>query len=150
MLDAGTGLREFFGFMAGWAGVTSQRDGLGHVFRLRAMIDQELLTSALARYAATLGIKHRGAAKAPAVAKVIQQAAGRLGGGALPTGSGGPGAGAAPALSQLQHAVGKTTSAVSGLLAAPSTPAGEGAGGANSKPPAASNASKLLNYLLGP
>jgi phospholipid/cholesterol/gamma-HCH transport system substrate-binding protein len=149
MLDAGTGLREFFGFMAGWAGVTSQRDGLGHVFRLRAMIDQELLTSALARYAATLGIKHRGAAKAPAVAKVVQQAAGRLGG-ALPTGSGGPGGGAAPALSQLQHTVGKTTSAVSGLLAAPSTPAGDGAGGANSKPPAASNTSKLLNYLLGP
>jgi phospholipid/cholesterol/gamma-HCH transport system substrate-binding protein len=148
MLDAGTGLREFFGFMAGWAGVTAQRDGLGHVFRLRATIDQQLLTSALGRYAAALGLKHRGAVKTPGAAKIVQQAMGLLGAVASPTGSRGSGGPGAPALSQLQHTVGSATSTVSGLLA-PSTPT-PGAGGASAKPPAASSTSKLLQYLLGP
>jgi hypothetical protein len=150
MLDAGTGLREFFGFMAGWAGVTAQRDGLGHVFRLRAMIDQQLLTSALGRYAAALGIKPRSGVKLPGAAKIIQQAAGRLGAATSPSGTGAPGGPAAPALSQLQHTVGNATSAVSGLLAPPPAAGGDGTGGATSKPPAASSTSKLLQYLLGP
>lgn len=56
VLDRQGGLREFLGFVAGWTGVTSQRDDLGHVFRLRFSLDDQPLTSALGKYGALLGL----------------------------------------------------------------------------------------------
>jgi phospholipid/cholesterol/gamma-HCH transport system substrate-binding protein len=140
MLDAGSGLREFLGFMAGWAGVTAQRDSLGHVFRLRATIDQQLLTSALARYAATVGFK------LPSAAKFSPQSGGAgQPGTSAPTTSAGSSPGPAPgAVSQLQRTLGNTTSAINGLLGRLT-----GGGGASSQSSAASNTSQLLRYLLG-
>jgi phospholipid/cholesterol/gamma-HCH transport system substrate-binding protein len=49
-LDQQGGLKGLEGFIAGWAGVTGTRDGIGHVFRLSPTIDQRLLTSILERY----------------------------------------------------------------------------------------------------
>ncbi|MHB8692953.1 MAG: MlaD family protein [Solirubrobacteraceae bacterium] len=55
-LDQQGGLQQFLGFVAGWAGVTSTRDGLGHLFRLRLSLDNQFLTSALGKYASLFGI----------------------------------------------------------------------------------------------
>jgi virulence factor Mce-like protein len=48
-LDRGV-LRDAIGLMHGWSRVIARSDGLGHIFRVRATVDQELLTSALTRY----------------------------------------------------------------------------------------------------
>jgi virulence factor Mce-like protein len=48
-LDRGV-LRDAIGLMHGWSRVIARSDGLGHIFRVRANVDQELLTSALTRY----------------------------------------------------------------------------------------------------
>jgi phospholipid/cholesterol/gamma-HCH transport system substrate-binding protein len=48
------GFRAFLGFIDGWAGVTNQADGLGHVFNLRLTVDEEILTSAIQKYTETL------------------------------------------------------------------------------------------------
>jgi virulence factor Mce-like protein len=47
-LDRGV-LRDAIGLMHGWGRVIARSDGLGHIFRVRATVDQELLTSALTR-----------------------------------------------------------------------------------------------------
>lgn len=52
--DTGKGLFEFLDFMAGWASTTKSGDGLGHVFRLGATIDQQIIESAARRYSAGL------------------------------------------------------------------------------------------------
>jgi len=49
-LDRGV-LKDAIGLMHGWSRVIARSDGLGHIFRVRATVDQELLTSALTRYA---------------------------------------------------------------------------------------------------
>lgn len=48
-LDRGV-LKDAIGLMHGWSHVIARSDGLGHIFRVRATVDQELLTSALTRY----------------------------------------------------------------------------------------------------
>lgn len=55
-LDQQAGLKWFYGFIAGWTGVTSSRDGIGHLFRLRLSLDDQAITSALGKYASLFGI----------------------------------------------------------------------------------------------
>jgi hypothetical protein len=50
-LDKQNGLDAMYGLMNGWDKTIQTRDGLGHVFRLRPVVDEELLTHALAAYA---------------------------------------------------------------------------------------------------
>ncbi|MEA2167485.1 MAG: phospholipid/cholesterol/gamma-HCH transport system substrate-binding protein [Solirubrobacteraceae bacterium] len=74
------GFRALLGFIDGWTGVTSQADGLGHVFRLRLVLDDQILTSALQRYSQSLGLpqivrKGKHGAKAPAQTGTAPQAA---------------------------------------------------------------------------
>jgi phospholipid/cholesterol/gamma-HCH transport system substrate-binding protein len=145
MLDAGSGLREFLGFMAGWAGVTAQRDGLGHVFRLRLTLDQQLLTSALSRYAAALGLNRHHGRKPPKVVKLSPQVVRLPGPLAKTINPGGSGGRANPVVSALQQTVTNTTSTINTLAGS----AG-GGGSASSQRPTASTTSQLLHYLLSP
>jgi phospholipid/cholesterol/gamma-HCH transport system substrate-binding protein len=47
--DQGKALRDFLNFVNGWTSVTSQKDQLGHVFRLRPTVDTSSLTQVLER-----------------------------------------------------------------------------------------------------
>jgi virulence factor Mce-like protein len=73
-LDRGV-LRDAIGLMHGWSRVIARSDGLGHIFRVRVNVDQELLTSALTRY--MRGIPNRSRAPKttpqPAAAAAPQQ-----------------------------------------------------------------------------
>ncbi|WP_354700604.1 hypothetical protein DSM112329_00885 [Paraconexibacter sp. AEG42_29] len=48
-LDGKGGTKQLLQFVNGWASTTSQRDGLGHVFRLRTTADSSLITGLLQR-----------------------------------------------------------------------------------------------------
>lgn len=48
-MDRGS-FKKLLNVMAGWASSTHRADGLGHVFRLGAIFDDEVITSALQRY----------------------------------------------------------------------------------------------------
>lgn len=54
--DKNDGLRAFLGLMDGWTGVTDDRDGLGHSFRLRAIVDNEIAQAYLQKYCGILGV----------------------------------------------------------------------------------------------
>jgi phospholipid/cholesterol/gamma-HCH transport system substrate-binding protein len=130
--DRDGGLKAFLSFVAGWSSVTSQKDALGHVFRLHASIDKELVTSALSRYA---GIAIKSTPKVAPLAAAPPTAA-------APQSETAPAANAtqpAPARDRLPD-VTNLVNGVTGLL-------GQAGGG---QPAAASgDAGKLLNYLLG-
>lgn len=53
-LDEQRGLIDFLGFMDAWKGVTDNADGLGHHFRLRILVNDEALTSAISKFAPSL------------------------------------------------------------------------------------------------
>ena len=150
-LDQQAGLKWFYGFIAGWTGVTSTRDGIGHLFRLRLSLDQQGITSALGKYASLFGISiprraHANplqptnhAAGLPSPTAPTQGAAPV----AKPTGLAGLGAGLrailAPTTQKLAGlvngvtgAVGKTLSGVGALLHNPASGSnsGSGSGGA--------------------
>lgn len=50
-LDRRKGLREVVEFMHTWSNAIRGRDGLGHHFRIHITFDEEIITSALSRYA---------------------------------------------------------------------------------------------------
>jgi phospholipid/cholesterol/gamma-HCH transport system substrate-binding protein len=84
-LDRGV-LRDAIGLMHGWSRVIARSDGLGHIFRVRATVDQELLTSALTRYmrgVPKLGMHPTKPARRPA-ATAAPQPAPSSGGGRAP------------------------------------------------------------------
>jgi hypothetical protein len=85
-LDRGV-LRDAIGLMHGWSRVIARSDGLGHIFRVRANVDQELLTSALTRYMRGTGTPASRASKTgprPAANPAGQHAAAAPGGGDAP------------------------------------------------------------------
>jgi virulence factor Mce-like protein len=133
VLDQQGGLREFLGFVAGWAGVTSQRDGLGHVFRLRLSIDQQLLTSALGKYAALFGAgpsRGRGAAHRAAAGNPVP----------APSANG-------PAPSTTTATA--TTTGVPTVPTLPTVPTAGGVGGSPASGAGGGQTRQLLQYLLG-
>ncbi len=50
-IDNRKGLREVLEFMNTWANAIRGKDGLGHTFRIHLTLDEEIITSALAKYA---------------------------------------------------------------------------------------------------
>lgn len=69
-------LRDAINFMNGWSQVVARSDGLGHIFHVRAVVDQELLTNALSRYTSGLAptARRRKPATAPAAAPPAEAA----------------------------------------------------------------------------
>jgi virulence factor Mce-like protein len=74
-------LRDAISLMSGWSKVIQRSDGLGHIFRVRASVDPELLTSALTHLAgdsppidSTTAAKRKPAAKAEAPAAATPSA----------------------------------------------------------------------------
>jgi phospholipid/cholesterol/gamma-HCH transport system substrate-binding protein len=152
-LDQQAGLKWFLGFIAGWTGVTQDRDGLGHLFRLRLSLDDQSITSALGKYASLFGISvparvHTNprrpttlpSPKAPAVPQAPAPTS-------KPTGLAGLGAVLAPTTQKLGGlvngvvgAVGKSLSGVGAVL--------HGASSGSSSAGAAT--ARLLRFLLAP
>jgi hypothetical protein len=158
VLDGGHGLRQFFGFMSGWAGVTQQADGLGHFFNLRLSIDPKLLTQALTKYAKLVGLGRRIArpsnrrtsvatrilTRPPAL--VSQQATG----GSAPTSQLSPAKLLASALAPVRQALAATSSTVKRVLGGPVGGLVGSLGSApGGSPPPPNAVGKLLQYLLG-
>jgi phospholipid/cholesterol/gamma-HCH transport system substrate-binding protein len=148
-LDQQAGLKWFYGFIAGWTGVTSSRDGIGHLFRLRLSLDDQSITSALGKYASLFGIKiparaqttplrptnYAGSLPSPQAPATSQAPAPT----AKPTGLAGLGAVLKTVLAPTTHklgglvngvtgAVGRTLSGVGALLHGPGSGSGSGGG----------------------
>jgi phospholipid/cholesterol/gamma-HCH transport system substrate-binding protein len=154
--DGGKGLKNFLNFVNGWTSVTSQKDQLGHVFRLRATVDATALTAVLERngLAGLTGPTPSAAGKpaAPKKAATVK---------AAPAPSADPVKRkltdtVKPVTGQLDKALKDVTGAVGGLL-------GDGTKGTgllggltgsardgSAAPAGGTDAGKILNYLLGP
>lgn len=146
--DAGGGLHNFLNFVNGWTSVTSQKDQLGHIFRLRPTLDTTALTAVLERngLAALTGPTPSASRKATAPKRVA--AAPELKKPSVPgLAKKLPANPVKPVTDQLDKALKDVTGAVGGLV-------GGLSGQKSSGPaPAASSgnaAGKILNYLLGP
>lgn len=61
------GMKSLLRFIDGWTGVTGQRDSLGHVFRVHATIDSDVVASALDRLVPKAKRKQRERKRAPKV-----------------------------------------------------------------------------------
>ncbi len=133
---------RFLGFMAGWAGLTDEKDGVSHVFRINPVIDTQLLTSVLSEFQNTLKKDKKQEKKAQAPTATVPAATQE----AKPTLPKVPSVG--PLLSSVQQTIDKTLGAVGdtvdGVVGKLKPKDGDG------KSDSSGNTKKLLNYLLGP
>ncbi|MBA2350185.1 MAG: MCE family protein [Solirubrobacterales bacterium] len=151
-LDQDDGLKGLLGFINGWAGVTDSGDPIGKVFRLRATVDSQALSTALDRLPGSAAKKKAGrkkAAPAPQFKPAPQPSTTPSAPAPSRPGLGSKVPKLPPVVDKLLPGVQKTvddaTKALDNVI-----------GGATKKilpptPPrsSASDASKLLNYLLG-
>jgi virulence factor Mce-like protein len=159
-LDGGAALKNVLTFMEGWAGVTGQQDGLGNVFRLRVTANEELVTSVLQRMAPTLlpakkqtkKSSGKPAVKVPSLPDLLPKPSAKEPQAGKATGAvddllkklvPGPVGGAlGKAVTDVGNAVGAVTGGLGKKLAPPT-------GGGTPRESSGSDASRLLNYLLG-
>lgn len=153
-LDQNGGTKALLGFVNGWASTTSQRDGLGHVFRLRVTADSSALTGLLQRVGAgaLTGPSPAETNKVPGEPKRKQAAAAVKVPDVTTTAT-------APVKKKLSDSLSKTVKDVTGVVQGTlqgllgSKDGGGLLGGLTGKKDDSSSgnsAGKLLNYLLGP
>jgi phospholipid/cholesterol/gamma-HCH transport system substrate-binding protein len=159
-LDRGV-LRDAIGLMHGWSRVIARSDGLGHIFRVRVNVDQELLTSALTRYMrrapkltphAPASALPPGAATAPqhppaggGTAKrplpAVKEAVGKVGDAVKDT--------VGKVDDAVKGTVGKTNDTVKGVVNPLLDKLGRGKRGAAAPRSGGSDALRLFDYLFG-